>query len=129
MQTLTINGIKIGEFRTRAETIVYCFSQDLVYDRFSRKRNQLLPGVNIEGSDERASDVVADDDCDSGSFYSNLTDSDRLHIRSAIEECRRKHRGDGGKALPERGPLDTRSDSPPGSYERLMKRRTRRRWL
>ena len=31
--------------------MVFIFEQNLVYDQHSRKRNQLLSGVKVEGSD------------------------------------------------------------------------------
>ena len=52
MQRLLVRGELQGEFKTRADAIVACFERSLVYDSHSRKRNQLLPWVKIEGTDE-----------------------------------------------------------------------------
>lgn len=52
---LYVNGKLRGEFESRALCIVACFENHLVYDQHSRKRNQLLPSVNIV--------EVKDEDC------------------------------------------------------------------
>jgi hypothetical protein len=52
MRQLLVRGVCQGEFRTRADAIVACFERRLVYDQHSRKRNQLLPYVEIVGTDE-----------------------------------------------------------------------------
>lgn len=52
MQKLVVRGKVIEEFPTRALAIVACFERGLVHDSHSRKRNQLLPWVKIEGEDE-----------------------------------------------------------------------------
>jgi len=46
-------GQEVATFPTRAECIVFCMSQPnyLVFDHHNRRRNQLLPGVKIEGKD------------------------------------------------------------------------------
>jgi len=58
MQKLIVRGIQQGEFKTRAEAIVVCFERGLVYDQHSRRRNQLLPWVKIEGTDETDHDLI-----------------------------------------------------------------------
>lgn len=52
MQSLMVRGVKVDEFPTRAQAIVACFARNLVFDSHSRRRNQLLPWVKIEGVDE-----------------------------------------------------------------------------
>lgn len=53
MQKLIVKGQVVGEFETRAQALVACFDRKLVYDQHSRShRNQLLPFVKIEGTDE-----------------------------------------------------------------------------
>jgi len=52
MQKLIVKGQTVGEFQTRAQAIVECFTRGLVFDNHSRRRNQLLPWVKIEGTDE-----------------------------------------------------------------------------
>jgi hypothetical protein len=44
---LYVLGKLRGEFESRSMAIVACFENNLVYDQHSRKRNQLLPSVNI----------------------------------------------------------------------------------
>lgn len=51
MPRVTRYGATIATFPTRADCIVFCFSQNLVYDHHSRLRNQFLPGVKVEGED------------------------------------------------------------------------------
>lgn len=52
MQRLIVRGQIIEEFPTRAKAIVACFARGLIFDNHSRRRNQLLPWVKIEGTDE-----------------------------------------------------------------------------
>jgi hypothetical protein len=51
MPKLTKNGVTVYEADTRADCIVAAFRLNCVYDQHSRKRNQLLPGVKVEGQD------------------------------------------------------------------------------
>lgn len=44
---LYYRGVLKGEFESRSRALVACFENSLVYDKHSRKRNQLLPGVKI----------------------------------------------------------------------------------
>jgi len=51
-QKLVVKGQVVDTFPTRALAIVACFNRNLVFDRHSRRRNQLLPWVKIVGHDE-----------------------------------------------------------------------------
>lgn len=51
-QKLIVKGQIVDTFPTRALALVAVFERGLVFDRHSRRRNQLLPWVKIEGTDE-----------------------------------------------------------------------------
>lgn len=52
MPIVSRQGVQIATFPTRAECFLFIFAQgNLTYDQHSRKRNQLLPGVKVEGKD------------------------------------------------------------------------------
>jgi len=52
VQKLVVRGVVVDEFKTRAQAIVAAFDRRLVFDIHSRRRNQLLPWVKIEGTNE-----------------------------------------------------------------------------
>lgn len=53
MPAIVRNGSQVVSFPTRAECLVFAFARpgQLVFDQHSRRRNQLIPGVEIVGKD------------------------------------------------------------------------------
>lgn len=56
MPRLIKDGRTLFEADTRAECIVAAFRLDCTYDQHSRRRNQFLPGVKVEGRDHEDSE-------------------------------------------------------------------------
>lgn len=102
MQKLTYNGELVGEYHTRAECIVVCFENNLVYDSHSRKRNQLLPGVKIDGTDELGY-------LGSSALQGSLPRAIDLPLSIADVDETLRPKQIRRRPLPSRGPLDGRS--------------------
>ena len=118
MQTLSYKGKIVGQFRTKAEALVYCFGNGLVYDRFSPKRNQLIQGVKIDGVDDLDANIP--------DLPIHPLDRESIQRDRELGATTSDGRSSKGRSLPMRGPLDDRGRNDLRSPERHLRRR---RWL